>query len=67
MVLGALLFLAPWVLGFVGVTALAWSCWIVGVLTVVLGASMFLEVMAVSVQERRRESHPVGDQATHAA
>jgi SPW repeat len=29
---GILLFLAPWVLGFSGITAMAWSAWIVGVL-----------------------------------
>ena len=38
--LGALVFISPWVLGFAGLTMMAWSAWIVGVLTVVLSASV---------------------------
>jgi uncharacterized membrane protein HdeD (DUF308 family) len=37
-VLGALLFISPWVLGFTELTAASWSSWIVGALTVVVGA-----------------------------
>jgi hypothetical protein len=39
-VLGLLVFVSPWVLGFSGLTMMAWSAWIVGVLTVVLTASV---------------------------
>jgi uncharacterized membrane protein len=38
-VLGVLLFIAPWVLGFSSLTNMAWSCWIAGILAVVLGGS----------------------------
>ena len=39
-VLGVLLFIAPWVLGFTGLSAMAWSAWIVGVLSVLLAGSV---------------------------
>ena len=39
-VLGVLVFISPWVLGFSGFTMLAYSAWIIGVLTVVLAASV---------------------------
>lgn len=39
LVLGILLFIAPWVLGFSGVTAMAWSAWIIGVLAFVAAVS----------------------------
>jgi hypothetical protein len=39
-VLGVLVFISPWVLGFAGLTVMAWSAWIVGVLAVVLTASV---------------------------
>lgn len=42
--LGMLLFIAPWVLGFSGLTGMAWSAWIVGVLAVVLAASVVVTV-----------------------
>jgi uncharacterized membrane protein HdeD (DUF308 family) len=41
-VVGVLVFLAPWALGFTGLTALAWSAWIAGILAVVLAASVVL-------------------------
>jgi hypothetical protein len=41
MVLGVITLIAPWVLGFTAVTALAWSAWIIGVLAV-LGAGSLL-------------------------
>jgi len=34
-ILGAWLFIAPWVLGFTGTSAAAWSAWIVGALVVI--------------------------------
>lgn len=39
-VIGVLLFIAPWVLGFSAVTAMAWSAWIAGILAVVLSGSV---------------------------
>jgi hypothetical protein len=41
-VVGVLVFLAPWALGFTGFTALAWSAWIAGILAVVLAGSVVL-------------------------
>ncbi|MGH3356417.1 MAG: SPW repeat domain-containing protein [Nocardioidaceae bacterium] len=35
--LGALLFIAPWVLGYADLMGAAWTSWIVGVVTVVVG------------------------------
>jgi hypothetical protein len=35
--LGALLFIAPWVLGYADQMAAAWTSWIVGVVTLVVG------------------------------
>ena len=37
---GVLVFVAPWVLGFSGLGALAWSAWVIGVLSVLLAASV---------------------------
>jgi VIT1/CCC1 family predicted Fe2+/Mn2+ transporter len=41
-VIGVLVFLAPWALGFTGLTAMAWSAWIAGLLVVVLAGSVVL-------------------------
>ena len=41
-VIGILVFIAPWVLGFTGLTPIAWSAWIAGVFAVLLGASVVL-------------------------
>ena len=41
-VIGVLVFLAPWALGFTGLTALAWSAWIAGILAVALAGSVVL-------------------------
>ena len=41
-VIGVLVFIAPWVLGFAGMSTLAWSAWIAGVLAVVLAGSVLL-------------------------
>ncbi|WP_199433463.1 SPW repeat protein [Qaidamihabitans albus] len=38
-VLGALAFVSPWVMGYAELTGAAWSSWIIGVLTVVAGAA----------------------------
>ena len=41
-VLGVLIFIAPFVLGFTALSAMAWSAWVAGVLTVLLGGSVLL-------------------------
>ena len=38
--LGVLVFISPWVLGFSALTMLAWSAWIIGVLSVALAATV---------------------------
>lgn len=38
-VLGALVFISPWVMAYTGFTAAAWTSWIVGGLTVLVGAA----------------------------
>ena len=37
-VLGALMFLSPWILGYTQYNGASWTAWIIGVLTVVAGA-----------------------------
>ena len=37
-VLGALMFLSPWILGYTQYSGASWTAWIIGVLTVVAGA-----------------------------
>src|ERR1700681_3156187 len=39
-VVGVLVFISPWVLGFSDLTMMAWSAWIIGVLSVVLTATV---------------------------
>lgn len=41
MILGFLLFLSPWILGFSDIKIAAWNAWIVG------GAMIFLEILAL--------------------
>jgi hypothetical protein len=36
-VLGVLFFIAPWVMGFSSTTGIAWTAWIVGIVTFVVG------------------------------
>ncbi|NIJ11072.1 uncharacterized membrane protein HdeD (DUF308 family) [Saccharomonospora amisosensis] len=38
-VLGALAFISPWVMGYTELTGAAWTSWIVGALTVIAGAA----------------------------
>jgi uncharacterized membrane protein len=38
--LGVLVFIAPWVLAFTSLNAMAWSAWIIGILAVLLAASV---------------------------
>ena len=42
LIVGVALFLAPWVLGFSGIAAIAWSAWIIGVLAVISAGSTLL-------------------------
>lgn len=37
-VLGVLMFVSPWVMSYTDLTGIAWSSWIIGALTVVVGA-----------------------------
>lgn len=37
--LGVLVFISPWVMGFHSVAGIAWTAWVVGVVTFVVGAS----------------------------
>ncbi|MGH3434084.1 MAG: SPW repeat protein [Thermocrispum sp.] len=39
LVLGALAFIAPWVMSYTDLTGASWACWILGALTVVVGAA----------------------------
>ena len=41
-VVGVLVFIAPWVIGFTSLTPIAWSAWIAGLLAVVLGGWVLL-------------------------
>ncbi|GAA1242809.1 SPW repeat protein [Prauserella halophila] len=38
-VLGALAFVSPWVMGYTALTGAAWTSWIIGALTVLVGAA----------------------------
>ncbi|MGB3443916.1 MAG: SPW repeat protein [Actinophytocola sp.] len=37
-VLGVLMFISPWVIGYSEFTGISWSSWIIGALTVIVGA-----------------------------
>lgn len=43
MLLGVLLFISPWVLGYTAFAGAAWTSWVVGVLAVVVGAAALPE------------------------
>ena len=43
-ILGVITFISPFVLGFTGVTAIAWAAYIIGVLAVVNAGSLLLNV-----------------------
>lgn len=45
-VLGVLLFIAPWVMGFADMGGLAWTAWITGVVTFIVGAITLPQVSA---------------------
>lgn len=52
---GVLIFISPWVLGFTVLTQMAWSAWIVGVLAVILAASVLF--MGSARQQRLVGQH----------
>lgn len=38
-VLGVLMFISPWVMSYTGFNGIAWTSWIIGALTVIVGAA----------------------------
>ena len=52
---GVLIFISPWVLGFTVLTQMAWSAWIIGVLAVILAASVLF--MSGAGQQRLVGQH----------
>lgn len=46
MLLGVLLFISPWVLGYAALMGAAWTSWVVGVLAVIVGAAALPEANA---------------------
>ncbi len=48
-VLGVLLFISPWALGFAAVSAAAWTAWIIGALFVVVNGWALLQVRLLHV------------------
>lgn len=46
MLIGVLVFVAPWALGFTELAGAAWTCWVVGVLAVITGAAALPEANA---------------------
>ena len=38
-VLGVLMFISPWVMGYTDFTGISWTSWIIGALTVIVGAA----------------------------
>lgn len=40
-VLGVLMFISPWVMSYTDLTGIAWSSWIIGALTVIVGGAAF--------------------------
>lgn len=47
-VLGVLMFISPWVIGYSELTGLSWASWILGALTVIAGAAAFPAAQAAS-------------------
>ncbi|AXB48672.1 hypothetical protein A4R43_20570 [Amycolatopsis albispora] len=54
-VLGALLFISPWVIGYSGMMGAAWSSWIIGGLTMIAGATAL--PVANAVHDRTAGQH----------
>jgi len=55
LIVGVLVFLAPWVLGFSGITAMAWSAWVIGVLAFISAGSALL--MSGNMMGRSAATH----------
>nr|WP_307799779.1 SPW repeat protein [Pseudonocardia alni] len=53
-VLGVLLFLAPWVMGYSALTGASWTSWVAGVLAVVVAASA---LPAANAEHRTLATH----------
>ena len=47
-VLGVLMFISPWVIGYTDFTGISWTSWIIGALTVIAGAVAFPVAQAAS-------------------
>lgn len=47
-VLGVLMFISPWVIGYTGFSGISWTSWIIGALTVIVGAAAFPVAQAAS-------------------
>jgi SPW repeat-containing protein len=41
-VLGVITFVSPWVLGFAGITVIAWTAWVLGIVVVLIAGSLLL-------------------------
>jgi hypothetical protein len=41
-ILGVVTFVSPWVIGFAGVTAIAWTAWVLGIVVVLAAGSLLL-------------------------
>lgn len=48
LLLGIWLFISPWVLGFAGLTASAWTSWILGILVVIAAIWALMEVQRLN-------------------
>ncbi len=55
-VLGVWLFFVPWILGFVASGAVAWTAWIIGILTVALALWKLLEMRSLQMHIKASSS-----------
>jgi uncharacterized membrane protein HdeD (DUF308 family) len=47
-VLGVLMFISPWVIGYTDLSGISWSSWIIGALTVIVGGAALPAAQAAS-------------------
>jgi uncharacterized membrane protein HdeD (DUF308 family) len=47
-VLGVLMFISPWVIGYTAFDGISWTSWILGVLTIIVGGAAFPMAQAAS-------------------
>ena len=52
---GVLFIISPWVMGFADTTAMAWTAWVVGAVTLVVGA---LDLQVTRTHQRHVTSTP---------